>query len=143
MKKGKMPPVQHIIDIIAERVIATIGIPPTYVPVTDALGCPHGLGDFTLDGSWHELDLSACVPDGASALNISLGFSCDICHASVFFRGSPETHLPGKTIGYTQGAFLARRALFVLPVDDTKTILYRFELANWEYIGFLVRGWWL
>lgn len=44
------------------------------------------VGDLTTDGAWHDLDLSAIVPDGATTVSLIIEIQDNVANSSVSFR---------------------------------------------------------
>ena len=54
---------QWLIDIIKEWIIAQGYLTKGYVKRDDPVNADFAMGDFTKDGTWHDLDLSSIVPE--------------------------------------------------------------------------------
>lgn len=134
---------QWLIDLVAQRVIDTIGIPPTYVDRGEHSGHDWLLGDLTVDGSWHDIDMSLLVPAGAKGVNLH-----SVCVTSVItdiFYLKPKSH--GTVFGsctlrpqVINHSFCVRRAF---AIDSDRVMEYRFIGSGFSLFQMSVKGWWL
>lgn len=130
---------QWLIDLIIEA----IGIPPVFIDRGDPFLPDFAIGDLTLDATWHELDLSAIVPEGAScvALNIAV--------FNNFINKSFEVRTLGKVNHYnlggviTQVANLANMGDVQVHPDSDRKIEYLATAGGWFVVNITVKGWWL
>jgi len=133
---------QWLIDLIAERVIATIGIPPTYIDRGDP--AVLDLDTFTCDGSWHELDLSAIIPAGAKAVLLRLTIRDDAVGSYLRFRKTGSANAINRSIIRTQVSMVYKNADMVVALDDNRKIEYS-SAAGTTFVSsdLAVGGWWL
>ncbi|MBA7670357.1 hypothetical protein ES703_78502 [subsurface metagenome] len=134
---------QWLIDILAAKVIAEIGIPPVYVERYPSPVGDFDQNDFTLDGNYHTLDLSAIVPAGVSAINLSVKVRTDIAASYVRFRHPDDGRVTGRCILRTQVAGMDFRMVWCQGCDVNRHVEYSFNNVVWDSVAFVVRGWWL
>lgn len=134
---------QEIINILAAKVIAEIGIPPVYIERYPSPVGDFGEGDLTLDGNYHTLDLSAIVPAGVSAINLSVKVRTDIAASYVRFRHPDDTRDTGRCVLRTQLAGIDFRMVWCQGCDANRHVEYAFNNVVWDSIALVVRGWWL
>lgn len=134
---------QWLIDIITERVIAEIGIPPTFIDRGDPPGADYILAQFIVDWGWHELDLSAIVPAGAKAilfqingipLDINAGFYMQR-HGNVNF--TVYSQYAPNVVGASHNEDLT------VACDEDRKVDYLVGVGHFVDIDLVVKGWWL
>lgn len=100
--------------------------------------------DFTADGAWHTLDLSAIVPEEAADHLVLLRFKGKIAMDS----GDIHIRKPGR-VG-VQNCFLNeyegteptnKIASFWVIVDASRHIEYQISAGDWALFELVVRGW--
>lgn len=134
---------QWLIDILAAKVIAEIGIPPCYIDRGSYAEEDFALGDLTADGNWYELDLSAIVPAGTTAVVIRIKAHNTFAARFIRFRPHSTTSNLYTCEFRTQVAGLRNNANPVIGVDADRKIDYMFQGADWLSFDLVVRGWWL
>jgi hypothetical protein len=133
---------QWLIDIIAQRVIETIGIPPCYVSRGDPSDWDFTDATLTADGSYHELDLSSIVPAGATFIVARFSMSYFTPGSAGMFRKLGHTGGMNVSVRATQSANIVFADDILVEVSEDRKIEYRFS-SNPNSIYFSVRGWWL
>lgn len=98
--------------------------------------------DLTFDNAWHELDLSAIVPAGATAINAHLKANHSTVPRVIFFRQA----------GYTKGFGTCALRLVVANLDhcqrraigisSDRKIEYKCDAPAYDSIGIKIKGWW-
>jgi len=134
---------QWLIDLIAEKVIATIGIPPTYIDRGDPAIFDFLKTDLTQDGAWHELDLSAIVPAGAVAVNVHLTIEHVDVHRAAFLRKHGNANNFGIVGQRTQVSNKTIEKDGCVAISSDRKIDYFFEAPAWLIITMTITGWWL
>lgn len=134
---------QWLLDIVLEMVANAGFIKTSFVDRGDPANEDFDQGDLTIDFMWHELDLSAIVPSGASAialrvllLNTGIGQEI-ICKK----HGNINFYNVGTVI--TQVANTIIEATLIIPVDESRKIDYVVWVGGWLGIDLTVLGWWL
>lgn len=136
---------QWLIDIIAARVIATIGIPPVYVWRGNQNDVDWDTGNITVDNQWRTIDMSSIVPADAVAVllftrckNDSVGLG-----ASWQYRRHEATHFQYTCVLRPQIAGIWIGGLFTVALVDTREVDYRFNGFDNGDVKIVVRGWWV
>lgn len=134
---------QWLIDLVAERVIATIGIPPTYIDRGDPAAIDYTVGDFTRDDTWRELDLSAIVPEGATAVALTLVFNYGATNRHAYFRKNGNANDIIFTGLTNPVATLDYIGDLVCAVSSDRKIDYKISTGIGMVVNLSVKGWWL
>jgi len=134
---------QWLIKLIAEKVIAEIGIPPCFIDRGDPTIWDYTKAHFTTDGAWHEFDLSAIVPAGAVAVLFLLRIQDDATDSYYCFRRNGNTRTYNCSRGGTWVANVFGYADHVCPLSSDRKIDYLFKNVVFTNIDFVVKGWWL
>lgn len=100
-------------------------------------------GDFTKDGAWHDLDLSAIVPAGTKAVAFSLRIKTPIVNKLFILKPKglgPAWYFAGAV---TQIADMAQYLDLCCACDVNRKIEYNITPTTWTYITLTVKGWWI
>ncbi|MBA7611857.1 hypothetical protein ES703_19088 [subsurface metagenome] len=133
---------QWLINLVAERVIATIGIPPTYIDRGDVEFADWNRDDLTIDGAWHELDVSAIVPANASAILFNMWMEDGVVHQFAGLRKSGRVYAWMEWGGWTQVGGAVVQQGIIVPTSPNGKVEYLVH-TGMDWIFFTVRGWWL
>lgn len=98
--------------------------------------------DFTTDVAWHELNLSAIVPEHAKAVSVKLIISAVANRQFAHFRRAGQANNINVSSVITQVAGLEIHGDLTIPVDSDRKIEYMFANVAWIKIRFTVKGWW-
>lgn len=132
---------QWLIDLVTERVIQTIGVPPCQVDISDT--APNLITtDFTIDNDWHILDLSAYFPVGSKAGNFKCRGRTTGIDGIAYFR-KPGAATAGSCRLRTQVANHYISTSFVCGVDANRHIEYRISGATWDNLTLKINGYFL
>lgn len=100
------------------------------------------MGDFTIDGAWHDLDLSAIVPSGAK----TVAFVCRIRSMNVNylvqFKEKGNVNDYNRAWLWTQVAMINKGGNFNCAVDSDRKIQYKVRAGVWSAIDLTIKGWW-
>ncbi len=135
--------VQWLINLIAEKVIAEIGIPPTFIDRGDPGTVDWTAGDFTKDNTWRDLDLSSIVPENAKGVALSVAALCEQIGINVYFRKKGNVNTPNRSRLQTQVGYGTMPADITVACDENRKIQYLMGLATWLSLEVTVKGWWL
>lgn len=133
---------QWLIDIIAQRVIDTIGIPPCYIDRGDPAAQDFSIADFILGDGWHELDLSVIVPAGAKAVLLRQSFSTSTAQEAAMLRTAGNVNMFNTSFHLTQMASDVIGDDVTVALSDDRKIEYRLSVNTTSFY-LTVRGWWL
>lgn len=133
---------QWLIDIIKEWCIAQGYLTAGFVNRGDPTSDDFAIGDFTLDGMKHDLDLSSIVPENASGVVFILTIKSDATGDWCFWLPSEHIRAYNGSRRRTQVANIIVSADFTLPIGPSRNLKYEFKVANWEIINVTVKGWW-
>lgn len=119
--------------------------PSCYVDRGDPAAYDWQVGDFTIDTAWHDLDLSSIVPPSAAGCPVAI--SCHLDHAGVekfmLLREKGRVNDYNVITMLTQAAGVRIRYVPVVVCDSECKIEYKIlNVAGWNNIDVLVRGWW-
>lgn len=137
---------QWLIDIVKGWVLAQDYLTYSYIDRGDPAVSDYAIGDFTKDGTWHELDLSAIVPENAQAINATIAIRADSVAASFMLRRPGNVNSEAVSRITTQVANGINIADLVYAVDADRKIDYQLTpdfIATWNTIDFTIKGWWL
>jgi len=108
----------------------------------DASGHDWSLGDLTMDGSWHDLDLSSIVPQYANAVLLRIE-SNNAFVATLFqlrTKGNANAHNVARYLT-AQGGIEDYTSLIVAP-DPDRVIEYFGSGVGWNSFDIIIGGWW-
>jgi hypothetical protein len=125
-------------DFVKNSITTSTGC---YVDRGDPVAWDKSLIDFTTDGAWHDLDLSAIVPAGATAV-VVLVYILDNAAGSEFDLKKAGVTLPIDGIGGVLPIF-NQHMLFSGIVDCSidRKIQYWATNTTWTDIYLVVTGW--
>lgn len=133
---------QWLFDIIEEMMEAAGFIKHSYTDRGTYGPNDFENGDFTIDGAWHELDLSAIIPEGTTAVALRCGFHSDVVGWFCKLRKHGTEVNLRTSVGVQQVATIKRSFTTTVGVSEDRKIDYSFSPAANLAIGLLVRGWW-
>lgn len=130
---------QWLIDLIIEA----IGVPPCYID-RGAFG-PNDFtqADLIQDGTWRELDFSAIVPDGATAINLHWTAQDAAIGKILYIRPAGDTTTIGTCMIRSQVANLGYGAYTPMSISADRKVEYRCAAPGYTILTFKIRGWWL
>jgi len=130
---------QWLVDLIIEA----IGIPPTFIDRGDPAAWDYAAGDFTKDGNWHELDVSAIVPAGATAVLLKYEFQGVAVDTTFEFRkdGNANAYNTAKIRAVIAG--VVHYCDCVCPISTDRKLEYRQTGNPIININVVIKGWWL
>jgi len=100
----------------------------------------YSVGDFTKDGLFHELDLSAIVPSNAKFIGIRAVVRCTAAQDYCIFRKKGNVNTKNAIQGYVSINDGYNSVMGNVPCNSTRIIEYSFT-ANFTIINFCVCGW--
>ena len=113
----------------------------SYVDRGDPNAWDYVVGDFTRDNVWHELDLSAIVPAGATAVLVRVAVESSPAPKYFNLRKNGNANVFNITTLATQVAGIPFRDTFIVSVDAERIIEYLVTDTTVTTINFVIRGW--
>lgn len=129
---------QWLIDLVIEK----IGVPPCFYDRGDPAAWDFTWINLNTDGAWHDLDLSAIVPNAAKAVLLRIRVQCGVVAKLLQFRKS------GNVNSLNTNGFRVQVANVVFEGDlvcacTNGHIEYRTNIiAPTKLADILVKGWW-
>lgn len=133
---------QWLIDLVAEKVIAEIGIPPVYIDRGDPVDFDWNHTTLILDNNWHTLDLSGIVDPNAKAVLIRGFMESSVALRTIIFRRHGITNEPLQSIMSTQVANLPNYLQKVVALSTDLKIEYKARTGPWNFFFLVISGWW-
>lgn len=134
---------QWLIDIISANVIATIGIPPTFIDRGDAFAWDWTKFTIDDDGTWKTWDLSGIIPVEATAVSIQTWIVINAVNEKVRFRPGAAYGTEAEAGSITQVGNIGLINDFTVAVGPNRTIQYNVTNAAWLQLNISIKGWWL
>jgi len=99
------------------------------------------LTDFTTDGVWHSLDVSAIVPAAARMIQLGVSIEDNIAASKVQFRKNGNSNEINTISIETQVKNIARSANGFIPAAGNGLIDYKADNATFISINLYIKGW--
>jgi len=99
------------------------------------------LADFTTDGEWHDLDLSAILPSGAKCVIFWVQINDDATSSWICFRKKGSLSVYNQGVCRTQVANVWCDAQMTIPCDSNRVIEYSAIDRIFTGIYLIVNGW--
>lgn len=130
---------QWFIDIIKELIHGQLG----YFDRGDPADADFTLVDFTLDNTWHDLDLSAIVPADAQAVNLKLNVRSAAAQTRYAFRKKGNVFEWNTLVIWSQVANIRKGVISAVACDSNRIIQYKSIGGVTNVLIVVVSGWWL
>ncbi|MBA7695001.1 hypothetical protein ES703_103618 [subsurface metagenome] len=130
---------QWLIDIIKELIHGQLG----YFYRGDPAVHDFDLLDLTIDGAWHDLDLSAIVPEGAKCVNLITNLRNQFVGVQIRIRRKGQVNIINSLTVWSQTAIVRLGGLFPVNLNADRVIEYNITPGGWTLIKISVAGWWL
>ena len=120
------------------------GIDMKYVDIGDPSAYNWSEATLTLNGSWHDLDLSSIVPlAGASHLvHFKLMIKDTTVGRSILFRTKGKSYNTVCPGAYVQVANQYKIVMFSIPCNSSRVIEYQATSAAWSNVYLAIVGYW-
>lgn len=115
---------------------------PMFVDRGDPASFDFDKEDLTLDGAWHDLDLSGIVPSVARAILICGHIQGNAVDWRVIFRKNGNTNEVNHCGMETLRANVERHRTSVVAIGSDKIIEYKADNQAWATLSLAIRGWW-
>ena len=134
---------QWLIDIVATRVVAEIGIPPTFIDRGDPAAADFDQTGLTYDNAWHDLDLSGIVPANAVAVAFLVVNKVNAIGTGTWIRqkGNANDFNLYLQIHQVANTFLVTDG--VCPIGSDGLLEYKFSPIPYTGTQITIKGWWL
>jgi len=130
---------QWLIDLIIEE----IGVPPCFIDRGDPAVVDYVVGDLVIDNDWHDLDLSAIVPENAKGVVIHTLLTTQQVGLNFNLRKKGNTNAINISQAWSAVAFESFSPDMTVPCDENRKIQYKVWPGNWLILQLTVKGWWL
>lgn len=98
--------------------------------------------DFTIDGAWHDLDLSLIVPKIARAVLLIGHVEGNGVDWTMQFKKYAQTNDINHGGMETLRANVERCRMMIVAMDKNQKVQYKADNENWTTLDLAVRGWW-
>lgn len=113
-----------------------------FVDRGDPAAYDYAKEDLTIDGAWHDLDLSALVPAGAKAVLLIGHVEGNAIAWKINFRQKGNTNEINHGDMETIRANVTRHRSLIVAVDVNRVVQYNADNESWTHLDLAVRGWW-
>lgn len=132
-----------LINLIAERVITTIGIPPTFVDRGDPASADWTQATLTADATWRTLDLSGIIDEGASVVLLRTEIKATVINKNFELRNPDNSNWPNVSRIKSDIANQENKQDLIVIPNSNREIEYYLSVATWSKINLTVAGWWM
>jgi len=121
---------------------ADIGKAPVFVDRGDPAAYDYAKEDLTIDGAWHDMDLSHIVSEKAKAVFIIGHLQGNAVDWEIRFRKKGNVNEVVHGGMETIRANVERHRSSIVALDDDRVIQYRVDNQAWDTLDLAVKGWW-
>jgi len=114
-----------------------------YVNRGDPAAYDFAKEDLTIDGGWHDLDLSSIVPVSAKAVLLVGHVMGNAVDWEIMFRKKGNTNEINHGGMETLRANIERCRMMIVAIGSDQTIQYKADNQAWATLDLAVRGWWV
>ena len=115
---------------------------PHWVDRGDPTGFDWGVGDFTTDGAWRDLDCSSIVPAGATHIRFRLRIN-DAAGNNFQLRKNGNSNSYAVLQALCEVSGVANEIQGVVACDASRVVEYYATSTAWTGINVLVLGWYI
>jgi len=119
-----------------------IGRMPGFIDRGDPADYDYAKEDLTIDGDWHDMDLSGIVPVGAKAVFIIGHLQGNAVDWKISFRKKGNVNEIVHSGMETLRAGVERHRSSVVALDANRKIQYKVDDEAWDILDLAVKGWW-
>lgn len=119
-----------------------IGRPTGFVDRGDPATYDFAKEDLTIDGNWHDMDLSGIVSEFAKAVFIVGHLEGAAVDWAIMFRKKGNTNEVVHGGMETLRAGVERHRSSIVALDDNRIIQYKADNQAWTTLSLAVKGWW-
>lgn len=114
-----------------------------FVDRGDPAAVDYVQANLTIDGAWHDLDLSAIVAAGAKAVLLKTRLQSANPGDKIRYRKNGNTNEVNTCGCEALRANVIRTRLGIVAIDTNKVIEYNADNIAWTTLDIVVRGWWI
>jgi len=118
------------------------GLVDMYVDRGDPAAYDKVKTDLTIDGAWHDLDLSSIVPAGAKAVLLKTRLQSANPGDAIRYRLKGNTNEINVCGCEALRANVIRTRLGITSIDVNRVLEYNADNIAWTLLDIVVRGWW-
>lgn len=118
------------------------GLVEMYVDRGDPATVDKVKTDLTIDGAWHDLDLSTIVPAGAKAVMLRTRLQSANPGDAIRYRKNGNTNEVNTCGCEALRANVLRTRLGITSIDANRVLEYNADNIAWTTLDIVVRGWW-
>lgn len=119
-----------------------IGKAPVFIDRGDPAAYDYAKEDLTIDGAWHDMDLSGIVSAKAKAVFIIGHLQGAAVDWKISFRKNGNVNEVAHGGMETLRAGIERHRSSIVALDDDRKIEYKVDDENWDILDLAVKGWW-
>jgi len=119
-----------------------IGKAPVFVDRGDPAAYDYAKEDLTIDGAWHDMDLSVIVSEKAKAVFIIGHLEGNAVDWKIMFRKKGNVNEVAHGGMETLRANVERHRSSIVALDDNRFIQYKVDNQAWTTLDLAVKGWW-
>ena len=119
-----------------------IGKAPVFVDRGDPAVYDYAKEDLTIDGAWHDMDLSAIVSEKAKAVFIIGHLQGNGVDWAIMFRKNGNVNEVVHGGMETLRANIERHRSSIVALDDNRIIEYKIDNQAWDTLDLAVKAWW-
>jgi len=118
------------------------GLVEMYIDRGDPAAYDKAKEDLTIDGAWHDWDVSTIVPAGAKAVLLIGHLEGNAIDWKINFRKKGNSNEINHADMETIRANVTRHRSVIVSVDVDRIIEYNADNQAWTELNLSVRGWW-
>jgi len=119
-----------------------IGKAPVFVDRGDPAVYDYDKEDLTIDGAWHDMNLSTIVPEKAKAVFLVAHLMGNDIDWAIMFRKKGNVNEVVHGGMETIRANVERHRSSIVALDNNRVIQYKADNEPWATLSLAVKGWW-
>ena len=119
-----------------------IGKAPCFVDRGDPDTYDYAKEDLTIDGAWHDMDLSGIVPEKAKAVFIIGHLQGNGVDWHIMFRKSGNVNEVAHGGMETLRSNVERHRSSIVALDSDRKIEYKVDNEAWDTLDLAIKAWW-
>ena len=118
------------------------GVIDMYVDRGDPAAVDFVIGDLTIDGAWHTLDLSSIITVSARAVLFCIDFDNQAANKHIELKQNGNINDINHFKVATKVAAQDEHSEAISSPDTSRLVAYKIDSGGWNAIDIVVRGWW-